>query len=84
MSKFKLVIFDMDGTLIAGRTVFVFAENKGFKDELLRIINGNKELHKKSIEIAKLLKGMNARELLKIFRNIPLQKHVENLSLIHI
>ena len=79
MSKFKLVIFDMDGTLIAGRTVFVFAENKGFEDELLRIINGNKELHEKSIEIAKLLKGMNARELLEIFRNIPLQEHVENV-----
>ena len=79
MSKFKLVIFDMDGTLIAGRTVFVFAEEKGFEDELLQIINGNKELHKKSIEIAKLLKGMNARELLEIFRNIPLQEHVENV-----
>ena len=79
MSKFKLAIFDMDGTLIAGRTVFVFAEKKEFKDELLQIIKGNKELHKKSIEIAKLLKGMNARELLEIFRNIPLQEHVENV-----
>ena len=69
----------MDGTLITGRTVFVFAENKGFEDELLRIINGTKELHEKSIEIAKLLKGMNARELLKIFRNIPLQEHIENV-----
>ena len=69
----------MDGTLIAGRTVFVFAEKKGFKDELLRKINGNKELYKKSIEIAKLLKGMKSRELLEIFRNIPLQEHVESL-----
>ena len=79
MSKFKLVVFDMDGTLIAGRTVFVFSRIKGFENELLRIINGNKELHKKSIEIAKLLKGMNVRELLEIFRNIPLQEHVENV-----
>ena len=69
----------MDGTLIAGRTVFAFAEKKGFKDELLRIINNNNELYKKSIEIAKLLKGMNSIELLEIFRNIPLQEHVENV-----
>ena len=79
MNKFKLIIFDMDGTLIAGRTVFIFAEKKGFKDELLRLINSDKELYKKSIEIAKLLKGMNAKELLEIFRDIPLQEHVETV-----
>ena len=73
------LLFDMDGTLIAGRTVFVFAEKKGFNDELLRIINDNRELYEKSIDIAKLLKGMNARELLEIFRDIPLQEHVETV-----
>ena len=38
MGKFKLVMFDMDGTLIQGRGIFVIAEKKGFKDELLKKI----------------------------------------------
>jgi len=34
--KYKLVMFDMDGTLIDGRSIFIFAEKKGFKDKLLK------------------------------------------------
>jgi len=79
MNKYKLAVFDMDGTLLRRRTIFVFAEKKGFMDDLLRIVNSNKESYKKSIEIANLLKGMNGRELLQIFRKIPLQQHVEKV-----
>ena len=79
MNNFKLAVFDMDGTLLRRRTIFVFAEEKGFMDELLKIVNSNQESYKKSIEIAKLLKGMNSSELLQIFRNIPLQEHVEKV-----
>jgi len=28
MSRFKLTVFDMDGTLLTDRTIFVFAEKK--------------------------------------------------------
>ena len=80
MSKFKLVLFDMDGTLINGRGIFLIAEKKGFKDELLRLITYNGvDFHKRSIEIAKLSKGLNKNELLEIFRTIPLQENVENV-----
>ncbi|RLF35445.1 MAG: hypothetical protein DRN08_03005, partial [Thermoplasmata archaeon] len=63
-NKFKLVMFDMDGTLLKKRTIFVFAEKKGFYNDLLRIVNSNKISYLKSIEIAKLLRGMDSRELL--------------------
>jgi phosphoserine phosphatase len=80
MAKFKLAIFDMDGTLIEGRTIFIFAEKMGFKDELIKLIhNQDKEFYEKSIDIAKLSKGLKYDELIKIFRNIPLQKNVELL-----
>ena len=79
MTKFKLAMFDMDGTLLKGRTIFVFAHKKGFMDELLDIINSDKISYEKSIEIAKLSKGMSGSELLKIFRNIPLQDHVKTV-----
>jgi len=79
MTKFKLAVFDMDGTLLRRRTIFVFAEEKRFMDDLLRIVNSNKISYEKTIDIAKLLKGMNSRELLEIFRAIPLQEHVEKV-----
>lgn len=77
MEKYKLIAFDMDGTLLNGRTIFVFAEKKGFKDVLLEIIDSNICSYKKTVKIAKLLEGSETNELLKFFRNIPLQKHVE-------
>lgn len=79
MTKFKLAVFDMDGTLLKNRTIFVFADKKGFMDELLKIVNSDRISYEKSIEIAKLLKGMNAGELLDIFRGIPLQDNVETV-----
>ena len=79
MNKYKLVLFDMDGTLLRNRTIFVFAEKKGFMDGLLGIINSNEKSFEKSIEIAKFLRGMRGKELLDIFRGIPLQEHVETV-----
>lgn len=80
MGKFKLVLFDMDGTLLKKRTIFVFAEKKGFMDDLRSLIyNNDIEFYEKSIEIAKWLKGIECKELLEIFRNMPLQEHVENV-----
>jgi phosphoserine phosphatase len=69
----------MDGTLLRRRTIFVFAEEKGFMDDLLKIVNSKTISYKKTIEIAKLLKGTSSKELLEIFRSIPLQENVENV-----
>ena len=77
--KVKLVLFDMDGTLLKGRTIFEFAEKIGFKYELFEIINSNKKFYEITIEIAKLLRGIKEITLLEIFREIPLQKNVEKV-----
>jgi len=79
MGKFKIVIFDMDGTLLNGRTILIFSEIKGFKDDLLRVINSKMKPYKKTIEIAKFLEGLDGKELLEIFRKIPLQKDVKKV-----
>ena len=80
MKKFKLVIFDMDGTLLKGRGIFVIAEKKSFKDELFRLIKyDGVDFYEKSIEIAKLTRGLNKNELLEIFRTVPLQENVETV-----
>lgn len=80
MTKFKLVMFDMDGTLIQGRGIFIIAEKKGFKEELIKKIRDKSlDFYQRSIDIAKLSKGLNSRELLEIFRTIKLHEHVEKV-----
>ena len=73
-------MFDMDGTLIDGRSIFVFSEKKGFKDKLLRSLQSDKEPYEKSIEIAQFLHGTSSIELLEIFRKIPLHNNVEKVA----
>ena len=81
MNKYKLVMFDMDGTLLNGKGIFVIAEKLGFYDELLSYFKNKKEMpfYKKSIEIAKLCKGFRKDEFLSIFHNVPLQDNAENI-----
>ncbi len=81
MNRYKLVMFDMDGTLLNGKGIFVIAEKLGFYDELLRYFKNKKDMpfYKKSIEIAKLCKGFRKDEFLSIFHNVPLQDNVENI-----
>ncbi len=81
MNRYKLVMFDMDGTLLNGKGIFVIAEKLGFYDELLSYFKNKKDMpfYKKSIEIAKLCKGFRKDEFLSIFHNVPLQDNVENI-----
>jgi len=70
----------MDGTLLDGRSIYIFAEKKGFKGKLLHSLQSYKEPYEKSIEIAQFLKGASSIELLEIFRKIPLHKNVEKIA----
>ena len=80
MNKYKLVVFDMDGTLLKDRGIFVIAEKKGFIDDLWRFIKDESmEFFERSIEIAKLSKGFSENEFLEIFRTIPLREDAEEV-----
>lgn len=79
MQTYKLILFDMDGTLLNGRSIYFFVEKKGLHNQLSAILNGTEEPYKKSIQIAQLLKGISHQELLDIFKKIPLQDHVETI-----
>ena len=79
--KFKLAMFDMDGTLLDGRSIIKFSEILGFKDKLIKVLKSDIEPFKKSIKIAKFLKGQNSTELLNIFHKIPLQKNIRKIAI---
>ena len=80
MPKYKLVVFDMDGTLLKDRGIFVIAEKKGFIEDLWRFIKDESmEYYERSIEIAKLSKGFSQKEFLEIFRTVRLQEDAEEV-----
>jgi phosphoserine phosphatase SerB len=78
-NQYKLVLFDLDETLIKGRTIHVIGKLRGFRDEVVRLENSDIVSYKKNKMIAQLLKNMNQNEMLEIFRGIPLQNHVEEV-----
>jgi phosphoserine phosphatase len=77
--KYKLALFDMDGTLLDGRTIYYFSKKKDFQNQLINILKSNKKFYEITIEIAKLLKGFKKTELIEIFSRIPLQTGVEKV-----
>jgi len=68
----KMVIFDMDDTVLMGRYIYQAAEEFNFKKELLDIINNNKDSYLIMKMIAHLLKGLNLAQLLSVADKIPL------------
>ena len=80
MSKYKLVMFDMDGTLLNGRGIFVIAEKYGFVDNLQHLIKDDSiQFYERSIEIAKLSKGYKVDEYLNIFRSVEPQPNIRKV-----
>jgi phosphoserine phosphatase len=77
--KYKLVIFDMDGTLLHGRTIFALADAQGFTDQLLKVIKSDWEPYKKTLEIAKMLKCTTIEKFFKTFRKIPLHENAKEV-----
>ncbi|GBE19140.1 phosphoserine phosphatase [archaeon BMS3Abin16] len=70
----KLVVFDMDGTLLDGRTILFFARAFGFEDEARRILSGRYSKKERSRLLAGFLKGVSTAELMDVVRGIPLMK----------
>lgn len=77
MDILKLVVFDMDGTLLDGRVIFVVSERWSFKEQVIRIMHSELEEYGQSEEIARLLKGLNVNDVLAVVRSIPLMKGAE-------
>ncbi|WP_455276121.1 HAD family hydrolase [[Eubacterium] cellulosolvens] len=73
-------ILDMDGTILAKRSIDVFCETFGLTEELEDIDKLSKSLpaYKITERIVELLKGKRRQEMIDIFNSIPLNPGVEN------
>lgn len=68
----KLIVFDMDNTLLQGRFIDSCAEKFNFKKELMNIRSAETDGVILTKRIATLLKGKTINELIEIAENIPI------------
>ena len=73
----KLVVFDMDGTLLANRLIFALADRFGFRKKLETIIEGSGPEYEKTGRIASLLTGIRVQQFYHVLGLIPLSVGAE-------
>jgi len=72
MGMEKMIIFDMDNTLLEGSFITTAAESFSFKDELIRIVTDYENPYTRTKSIAWLLKGRSIDEILRVTDNIKI------------
>lgn len=73
----KMAIFDMDNTILRGRFIDTCAEIFGFTPELKKLRATETDSVILTKQIARLMKGRNFGELLKVAESIPLVGDIE-------
>ena len=73
----KLVVFDMDGTLLADRLIFTLANRFGFRKKLETIMDGSSPEYEKTRRIASLLKGISLEQFYYVLGLVPLSAGTE-------
>lgn len=68
----KMIVFDMDNTLLQGSFIHTAASQFGFKKELDDIITGHQNDYVRTKKIAQLLEGKTFAELIHVVESIPL------------
>jgi phosphoserine phosphatase SerB len=73
----KMVIFDMDNTLIESSFITTAADSFGFKNELIKIVTENLNPYTRTKSIARLLKGRTIDEILAVADSIRIVRDTE-------
>jgi phosphoserine phosphatase SerB len=68
----KMIIFDMDNTLLEGSFITTAAEEFGFRDELIRIVTEYGNPYTRTKSIAKLLHNRSIEEILGVVDKIKI------------
>ncbi|CAA6814632.1 MAG: Phosphoserine phosphatase (EC [uncultured Sulfurovum sp.] len=79
----KLAVFDFDSTLMDGETIDFFAEELGFKDEVVaiteRAMAGELDFYASLVERVALLKGLPYEKVEEICRNLPMMNGAQEV-----
>ncbi len=76
----KMVVFDMDNTLLRGRFIEAAANAFGFREEFIDIVARNRDTYLITKQIAKLFKGRNIAEMLAVADSIPLVEDADRVA----
>lgn len=75
----KLVIFDMDNTLLRGRFIDACANSFGFTDKLTDIRSSETNGICMTKQVAKLLKGKSLADLISVAESIPIVENTQQV-----
>lgn len=73
----KMVIFDMDNTLLEDSFITNAADEFDFRHELINIVTESDNFYTRTKGIARLLKGRSINEILAVVDKIPIVKDAE-------
>jgi glucosyl-3-phosphoglycerate synthase len=72
IGKEKMIIFDMDNTLLEGSFIITAAEEFKFRNELIKIVTENSNPYTRTKSIARLLKNRSFDEILEVVDKIKI------------
>jgi phosphoserine phosphatase len=76
--NYKLAVFDMDGTLLADRTIFALARHQGIVPAVAQVLADEaQQPYEKTIVIAALLRCTTVDDFTRVFRSIPLRENAQ-------
>jgi len=79
----KLAVFDFDSTLMDGETIDFFADELGFKDEVVaiteRAMAGELDFYASLVERVALLKGLPYSKVESICKSLPMMNGAEDV-----
>ncbi|MCU0362227.1 MAG: HAD-IB family phosphatase [Bacteroidales bacterium] len=75
----KMLIFDMDNTILHKSFITSLASKFGFREKLLSIVSENSNPYTRTKLIARLLKGLNIKQLVEVVDEIPVTHNFENI-----
>lgn len=75
----KMLIFDMDNTILKGSFINRLAVDFNFKDRLLSIVSENGNPYTRTKLIARLLKGLNIKQILHTLDTITVTEGFESI-----
>lgn len=75
----KMLIFDMDNTILHNSFIRTLSIRHNFKDKLIAIVTENSNPYTRTKLIAKLLKGLNIKQLFEAVDSIQITHDFENI-----
>jgi len=75
----KMLILDMDNTILRNSFITTLASKFKFKEKLIAIVSENSNPYTRTKLIAQLLKGLNIKQLLETVDEIPITNDFENI-----